>query len=297
MALRSSETRLGDESTRRVESKILPALGPDPPPKLTNLPGLIERKISANPGSRQESHDSLGIKKLFSRASRLIREAMDLDGIIFVDVCLRDIPVIAGLTGSGLSSLNALRFPGLPQTPETDPKVWLHGTEHSDNPGYPSPPLDDFANSEVAAKDCHQNLAASDLFGSPLGDGQAKSPEQVFISNSTLRGLLQKYRHGHIFLFNEDSSIARRKENMSKQDTVEETYPNASQTPRSGMPREERWARQLLAICPGTRTKIFFPLWDPQRDNWFAGRLAWTTDHKGFSNPRIWRISRHSEAV
>jgi hypothetical protein len=278
VALPPSESRVGDGSTRRVESKILPALGPDPPLKLTNLPGPRERKISADPGSRQESLASLAIKKLFSRVSRLIREALDLDGIIFVNVCLRDIPVILGLTVSGPSSLNALRFPGLPRTPATDPKEWLHDIEHSHNPGYPSPPLDDFVNSEVAAKDCHQNLAASDLFGSSLGDGQAKSPERVFISNSTLRGLLQKYRHGHIFVLNEDGSIARRKENMSEQDAVEETYRNASQTPRSQMPREERWARQLLAICPGAWTIIFFPLWDPQRDQWFAGSLAWTID-------------------
>lgn len=100
----------------------------------------------------------------------------------------------------------------------------------------------------------------------------------MFISDSALRGLLQKYRHGHIFVVDEDGSIARRKKNMSEQDAVEETYRNTSQTPRSQMPREERWARQLLAICPGARTIIFFPLWDPQRDQWFAGSLAWTTD-------------------
>jgi signal transduction histidine kinase len=35
---------------------------------------------------------------------------------------------------------------------------------------------------------------------------------------------------------------------------------------------------RLLDICPGARAVIFFPLWDPQSNQWFAGSLAWTKD-------------------
>src|SRR6266536_1506187 len=76
------------------------------------------------------------------------------------------------------------------------------------------------------------------LSGSSLGDGQAKSPEQVFISHSTLRGLLQRYRHGRIFVSSEDCSIARRKEKDSE-DAAEQICCNASEMPRSQRAREE----------------------------------------------------------
>lgn len=42
--------------------------------------------------------------------------------------------------------------------------------------------------------------------------------------------------------------------------------------------KDQLEAYQLLDICQGARSIAFFPLWDPHRDQWYAGSLAWSLD-------------------
>jgi len=73
-----------------------------------------ERKLSLDDASGGEpaSLASLETKLLFSRASGLIREALGLDGMVFIDACFRDISVIDPLSSTSGGSSPDYRFRG-----------------------------------------------------------------------------------------------------------------------------------------------------------------------------------------
>lgn len=98
--------------------------------------------------------------------------------------------------------------------------------------------------------------------------GAAPSKRHLDIPQSTLRGLLRRYPNGHVFLFNSDGSL------LDDEETEMITHGNRTNRERSASKgksifekeKEQLRAYQLLDICPGARGIIFFPLWDPQRD-------------------------------
>ena len=231
-----------------------------------------QRKLSSHGTTPYESIVSAGIGQLFSRASKIIREAIDLDGIIFVDACLRDIAVTAETILSRNSSPENPRFRGIPETPSKDRTEWIVSEEpETITNGYPTPaaperPIGD----PLEAKASQQLSGASDL----LGSSGTNLSGRVALPQSTMRALLRKYRQGHIFAFDEHGLIVQGDEKKNQHNhTLDAQQPAALENDNEAL-----WARQLLSLCPDARALIFFPLWDPQRDQWFAGSLAWTKD-------------------
>jgi len=241
-----------------------------------------ERKLSLKeaPGE-YETIASTGTKVLFSRACGLIREAIHLDGVMFVDACFRDISVD---TVQQDSRKEFLRFKGLPDSPANEKSEWLDETTRVTNG--PAPSLDDSSiMTKSSASDPLHRSSLSDILGFSLQDkaklgGITSSSRQIILSQSMLRGLLRQYRSGHIFVFDEDGSLAQNAEELrrrGKRNQIQAT--DGEQTDESlDQKNEKAWASKLIEICIGARGIIFFPLWDPQRDQWFAGGLAWTND-------------------
>ena len=73
-----------------------------------------ERKLSLDDtsSSEPESVASLETKLLFSRASSLIRDALKLDGMVFIDACFRDISVTDPMASTSGGSSPEYRFRG-----------------------------------------------------------------------------------------------------------------------------------------------------------------------------------------
>lgn len=77
-----------------------------------------------------ENHESLaygGTKQLLSRACYLIRQALDLDGVLFVDAFPHDIAVDSIKSAPRSSSPESFRFQGIPDTPANERTEWLDG--------------------------------------------------------------------------------------------------------------------------------------------------------------------------
>jgi hypothetical protein len=235
-----------------------------------------ERQMSTHDVTvNHESLASAGTKQLFSRACYLIREALDLDGILFVDAFMRDSavdPVKAVPASNG-----GLRFRGIPDGPASDRDEWTGGgsvspmtantfPNHQSGPGRPEP------NRRTSTG---ETLGYSGPRAEILG-GTSSSSRHVALPQSTLRGLLRKYGHGHTFIFDEEGLIV--------QETDETNQPRvsaATEGPANAeydLEKDKLWAKHLLESCPGARSIIFFPLWDLQKELWFAGSLAWTND-------------------
>lgn len=241
-----------------------------------------ERKLSLDeaPGE-YESIASTGTKVLFSRACGLIREAIHLDGVMFVDACFRD---IAADTVQQDSRKEFLRFKGLPDSPANEKSEWLDETPRITNDLAPSLNESSII-TKSSASDPLRRSSLSDILGFSLHDkatlgGITSSSRQIILSQSMLRGLLRQYRSGHIFVFDEEGSLAQNAEDLRRREKKNWIQAaDGEQTDESLEQKNEKaWASKLIKICIGARAITFFPLWDPQRDQSFAGGLAWTND-------------------
>ena len=239
------------------------------------------QKKSTSPATMpDESIFSAGIAHLFSRASKIIQEAVELDGIIFVDACLWDIAVTTDKPMPRNSSPDASRFRGIPETPSKDRTERIVNDEPEPIPNdyTASAKYNDYIDAPSEGKNNRQHMP-TELLGSSFVDGTIFSG-QTALPQSTLRGLLHKYRQGHIFAFDEDGLIVpnARDDNLQNNSEIGVSNDSAQRNDILEKENEAIWVSQLLSVCPGARALIFFPLWDPQRDQWFAGSLAWTKD-------------------
>jgi hypothetical protein len=211
--------------------------------------GPRERKLSVDDAALQ-SLAPTGTMELFSRASNVIRQAMGLDGVLFMD--------------GGFSGTVANLFNPLSKLPSPEG----------------SPPSKGVKERSTSGQNGHQ-IELSELLGysirEPFDRMQTQEGlRQRTLPRSTLRELLKDYWQGLIFVFDENSKIlgvCRPGENI--EDKSSETFGEFE-----GETKKE-WVRKILGICPGARTVIFFPLWDPQRDRWSVGGLAWSTSPSG----------------
>lgn len=131
---------------------------------------------------------------------------------------------------------------------------------------------------EVSTPDkAGRHFSSSELLGYSIRDyfnlvDTRGVSQQSTLPRATLRALLKGYWEGLIFFFNEDGTllgINKPGENLmsGSADTLGDFQKNE---------RKQEWVRQILDMCPGARTVIFFPLWDPQPDRWSTGGLVWS---------------------
>ncbi|CAD6448428.1 0c37da83-339e-4224-9175-4ae7ee6e4e69 [Sclerotinia trifoliorum] len=214
----------------------------------------ISRSSSAE-SARQASFASTRLKQLFSRASQLILEAMNLDGVVFVDACFRD-------SASKIASKN--RF--LPGVGLNGPQDWA---QNGNGIKAPLLPIDMKFEGKRTVKPL-----TSDLLGCKVRRHQNSSQlddlTDITLLQATVKGLMTCYTQGRMFVCHEDGSL-----DLDLEPEPLEVCENGNMEPDRTV--VVAWVAELMKICPGARTIVFFPLRDPQRDQWFAGSLAWTT--------------------
>ena len=249
--------------------------------------GTRERKLSSDSIATIQEISSGAMKQLFSRASYTIRKALDLDGVMFIDACVRDIAVDLATAAPESPLPEPLKFRGMSDIPSDERKEWSSESGEKGSIRFVDDPA---ASQKSMAATLHAPyLSSSELLGysaQASNSADALSSQRIPLPKSTLRGLLGKYRYGHIFDFDEDGSLVQTADKPWKSDTTESGV-DASENSNSDKEKEEKgeekgeekeklWTKQLLDVCPGARSIIFLALWDPQRDQWFAGSLAWS---------------------
>jgi hypothetical protein len=250
-------------------------------------PSQRERKMSTFDGHlTQESIASTGVKQLFAHACDLIREALDVDGVIIVDTSVQEVldPVKSASMFTSPESLAARDIAGAPVNNERRDLSERDGgigevlldesVSHVDRP--PIPTVDSAATAEVPNHHSTSELLGFSVRNASSFGAVLSSLPQIDLPQSTVQGLMQKYRKGHILEFDADGSIMQSLAEPAKELTSESGLRSAD----SDLEHQEEkfWASQLLNICLGARSIIFHPLWDPQRDQYFAGCFAWTSD-------------------
>lgn len=198
---------------------------------------------------------------IFDKASQIIRESMEIDGVVFLETKLSSYsgreqgswPIHSKGSSSSSSSSDENSLTSLT-------------TSNDELDGACSP-----VNSSIAVA-LHT-------------EGNSESHTPFKLPEKFLRKLIRRYPRGNIFNFDEygseqssdwsseEASPGGREEKSSKSED-RQAKPLGL---RSRMKQSEQ--EMLLKMLPGARCIAFAPVWDPQEQRWFAGSFAYTKTH------------------
>ncbi|KAF4445437.1 hypothetical protein F53441_10818 [Fusarium austroafricanum] len=194
------------------------------------------------------------IAKIFSRAANLIREGIEIEGVVFLDANFE------------ASATDSMFHDDSHSTTESSSSSDESITEASDQKQGPCCGILGFATSTSSSI----NL-----------DTGSNLPTTMPIR--LLAALLRRYPTGKIFNFDEDGALLSSGSSepdlcnpISKHDDIVEGSTTALP------PKKKRpWSRasegpSLSKVFPGARSVAFVPVWDPKRDRWLAGGFAYT---------------------
>ncbi|KAF5604614.1 nik-1 (Os-1p) [Fusarium pseudocircinatum] len=191
------------------------------------------------------------IAKIFSRAANLIREGIEIEGVVFLD---------ANFETSATDSM-------------------LHEGQSSTESSSSSDESSDRIEQE---KSCCGILGFATSTSSSINldvgsDIHATMPMKL------LAALLRRYPAGKIFNFDEDGSLLSSGSSEADLCTPmpKEEYFGEGSTAKMSGKSQRPWSRSLEGpsvskIFPGARSVAFVPVWDPKRDRWLAGGFAYT---------------------
>jgi hypothetical protein len=242
--------------------------------------------LSFNPeqdhASGKQLQDALltaDIKSLFSRASNLMREAMQLDGSAFFDASYGAFG--AGTFGDSMKPRAPGAYALFNFTDTTS--SGSDGQGSSVREGHSQPSVDNPATLIGFSTRTRSSLQSH-------VDSERLGP----FSEELLRILAKKYPHGKIFSFDEDGSISSSdRENSSEaspkvgslvtsdvndRPSVSQSTPALKTRKVKRMLSRQAEAAAILKVIPSARSVAWFPLWDATSERWFAGTLVWSSD-------------------
>ncbi|KAH0562294.1 hypothetical protein GP486_003012 [Trichoglossum hirsutum] len=214
---------------------------------------------------------SENLEHMFSRASNIIRECIEVDGTIFLDASIS--------TFGGYTDNKSYSRPGQSEPKGRSQKSLASDSESSETNAagtYANQPSDltSAGGDEGERKKCGV-LGFSTEEKSSL-EGDEASDSYVPIAEAFLQRLLHKYPHGQVFNFSKgDPVIPGADGSHSAAGDITQAAPKSSREPKQNDKQAETNA--LLQMLPGARSVVLFPLWNSHRERWFAGSFAWTT--------------------
>ena len=232
---------------------------------------LPARPPSTKAPTGRDDESCSGIGKIFSRAANMIRESLEVEGVVFLDANIRS---YGGLVGNMSAPLLA------PGDAEARNSSMESGSsdESPRGPGF-DPPDAGPAMSRVLG---FSTARASSITGD-TGPSELSACRERFLDR-----LLQRYPKGRIFNFEADGALSDHSTGSEGDDralgssaassTVTPPLPtdygggNPAVRPRTRPSAAER----VVRLFPGARSVAVVPLWDPQTGRVFAGGFLWT---------------------
>ncbi|KAI0546416.1 hypothetical protein F4679DRAFT_587595 [Xylaria curta] len=197
-------------------------------------------------------------KSLFSRAANIIRESIEVEGVMFIDASVSS---FGGLVDAGNHSNSASTYSSSEESLISN---------LGDN-------RDDFCDI----------LGYSTTSSSSL-DGNTGSPFQAQVPEKFLKTLLRRHPQGKIYHFSEDGLVSTSGDSSGNEAAASHLGPDIITPSKSAASdkvgerkHSAKWPRQnegasLLKILPGARSIVLIPLWDYKKERWYAGGIVWT---------------------
>ncbi|KAJ2898985.1 hypothetical protein MKZ38_003554 [Zalerion maritima] len=211
------------------------------------------------------------VDQVFSKASNIIRQALEVEGVLFLDATVRS---FGGLVGHEMSS------PAVLGKASSD--------EGSSDEGAESTVFGGAGEDSVCSV-----LGFSTSQGSSI-NGSTVPSEYTELKEAFLQRLLRRYPHGKILSFEADGSAQSDQSSSELDDagsalggsyTLEVDGNNETTLTSTPVPHVQRTparsrldaADTIIKMFPAARSVAIVPLWDAQRSRWFAGGFFWST--------------------
>lgn len=218
---------------------------------------------------------SRDLRGVFARASNLIREAIGVEGVVYLDAsvaCFSGGP--ARTVKDSSDALSTLKYDSLLSDNDE------HKRNASLEAGDESSELANSANDTDNGTERYCEVLGfstrrrSSLRGHPTSQLHRSFPE------SLLRRLLKRYPHGKVFYYDEDGHIMTDSDPNTSSGletaTDSKSRPVAVKARRKAQSREAE-AKIIIKVFPGARSVLWFPLWDVNSDRWSVASLIWST--------------------
>ncbi|KAK4208397.1 hypothetical protein QBC37DRAFT_476060 [Rhypophila decipiens] len=219
-----------------------------------DIPGVRE-------GALNKKLQAIPHKRVFSKACNIIRESIEVEGVLFLDASVR--------TFGGLVGNEVFEPPILERSSSTD------SDSDDSQSGFPNPNNDQQ----------HCNILGFSTSAGSSINGNKPAHAHTVVSERLLQRLLQRYPHGRIFNFEPDASDHSEVDDSSfpmSPVSAGSLHPSGpdEEMKGHGHPTRSRNYRNLATwlqrIFSGVRSLAFVPLFDGQKHRWFAGGFVWT---------------------
>ncbi|KAK1716161.1 hsp90-like protein [Colletotrichum acutatum] len=259
-----------------TESRPYPNPNQDPRALPSASATSLESICSGSEGVDQGDGDShmSHIQHIFSKAANIIREAIEVESVLFVDASIGSFGGLAGPRATNMRSSRGRGSSSSSSDEQISPGLGTGSVLGSDN-------------------DQDDNLCAVLGFSSSsisTVDGDMPSLNHTSISEKFLTKLLRRHPKGRIFSFDENGSIQSSDHSGDDHATQPETplqeITDVAKTPaederQRNKKRKQAYSRRneaktLSSLFSGTRSMAVIPLWDAQKQRWYAGGFVCT---------------------
>lgn len=249
--------------------------GPSPTPYPTSSGASTMTARSMSSFARTHPQEPR-IRQIFSKAANVVREAIDVKSALFLDASIRSFGGLAQSASQDGGSIGGIESSSSSSESELDfqpSRVSAGGRVGGRDRTKPSCRILGYSSS-----------SASTIDGDP--------PPFVSVSERFLTKLLRRYPKGKIFNFDARgqsqpgdysgdevfSSLAAVEPEQYSMTTPEQPRDTESPARRRRLERLSRSdeERTVAALFPNSRSVVLVPLWDTQRQCWYAGGFVCT---------------------
>lgn len=217
--------------------------------------------------------------QVFAKAANIIRQCLDVDGVLFLDATVRS---FGGLVG--------------PQSERKASSVGLENLNYMSN---------DEDSTRETPQTVHKDTCCPVLGYSTPNDssinGDRVPVQYEGLRDRTLQRLLNRYPNGRILNFESNGDLLQPSGSLGRDQLSPGLPPRRPGSPKRGWSNESQLpevvqpepsdepekaptirrsrsyvAESIIHLFPEARSVVVIPLWDRQKKRWFAGGFAWT---------------------
>ncbi|KAL3462094.1 hypothetical protein BJX64DRAFT_259613 [Aspergillus heterothallicus] len=200
------------------------------------------------------------LQRIFSRAANLIRESIEVEGVVFLDARIESFGGLVGYEATGERTRSS-------SEDSTDSGSGESSSAPTPTPAPSAPtPEDDTITCRTLGYSTTQSSTIDDRERRP-------APSEYAVREAVLKAMMNRYPHGKIFNYTQDGSLS---DDSSASAGTQGTEGGGKRTRR----RHKQDAHDLNKALGGARSIIFLPLWDTHKTRWLSGVLVWTNTPK-----------------
>jgi signal transduction histidine kinase len=223
------------------------------------------------------SHEAapVSIDHVFARAANIVRESVEVEGVLFLDASIRS---FGGLATAKAGPHHRSSSSSSSSSSEEEKAV--------------SPPLQ--SSDDESPDDVMCDILGFSTSSASSVDGTAEQYSHTKVPQKLLSRLLRRYPQGKVFNFDDGGTIhtsdfsSDELLSLGAAESILSFMPELSATQPQQPPRQSkrqsakrRFARQnegklISDMFTGARSVILVPVWDNQRERWFAGGFVYT---------------------